>query len=284
LAANPEAKESVLHIFADGPPADASEDLLERVSRVRQIIQSRQWCRHVTIHESKINKGLASSIIDGVTMLCELFGRAIVFEDDIIPTHGCLEYFNTALNIYENERRVMQVSAYIPPTGRKLPMTGFFRATNSWGWATWQRAWVHYRDDVMALHCELTANDLLDYFNVCPAGSRLNELESNLNGKIRTWAVRWYASCLLQNGLTLYPHRSLVKNIGFDGTGTNCSSKFTKLYNGRTTYQVHVAPIPIVEDSLYLACFEDFFQSQKLAWCSQSFMERLKKRISQYLK
>ena len=53
-------------------------------------------------------------------------------------------------------------------------------------------------------------------------GNRI--LRQQIAGKNNSWAVRWYASAFLHNKLTLYPGRSLVNQIGMDGSGTHCST------------------------------------------------------------
>ena len=67
LANNELADESTLYIYADGPKPNASDEQKEKISEVRQIIREKQWCKDVQIIESSINKGLADSIIEGVT-------------------------------------------------------------------------------------------------------------------------------------------------------------------------------------------------------------------------
>jgi hypothetical protein len=47
-------------------------------------------------------------------------------------------------------------------------------------------------------------------------------LKAQQEGKVDSWAIRWYLTTFLMQGLTLYPGRSLVRNIGFDGSGTHC--------------------------------------------------------------
>ena len=49
-------------------------------------------------------------------------------------------------------------------------------------------------------------------------------LKHQIEGKNNSWAVRWYASAFLYNKLTLYPGRSLVNQIGMDGSGTHCDT------------------------------------------------------------
>ena len=54
------------------------------------------------ISKSK-NKGLAKSIIDGVSQIVEEFGKVIVLEDDLLVSPSFLDFMNEALLEYENE-------------------------------------------------------------------------------------------------------------------------------------------------------------------------------------
>jgi len=58
-------------------------------------------------------------------------------------------------------------------------------------------------------------------------------------GKNNSWAIRWYASIFLKDGLTLNPAQSLVNNIGHDGTGVH--SGINDIYN------VIINPKPITQ-------------------------------------
>lgn len=53
-------------------------------------------------------------------------------------------------------------------------------------------------------------------------------LKNQINGKIDSWAIRWYISAFLQDNLTLCPGKSFVVNIGMDNTGIHngVSNKF----------------------------------------------------------
>jgi hypothetical protein len=48
-------------------------------------------------------------------------------------------------------------------------------------------------------------------------------LKAYLAGRNDSWAIRWHASMFLAGKLTLHPARSLVDNIGLDGSGTHCA-------------------------------------------------------------
>jgi hypothetical protein len=68
------------------------------------------------------------------------------------------------------------------------------------------------------------------------------QLERNLSGELRTWAIFWAASIYLAGGLCLMPHASLVTNIGADGTGENFRTG-TTLYDVDRVQSVEVKPV-----------------------------------------
>ena len=132
------AADSRLYIFSDGAKTQADED---KVNEVRSFIKSVEGFKSVKVIESKSNKGLANSIIEGVTQLNQNYGQVIVFEDDLVSSPHTLTYFNEALNRYREEEKVMHIGAYMYHLQEQnLPESFFYRAATSWGWATWQRA------------------------------------------------------------------------------------------------------------------------------------------------
>ena len=46
-------------------------------------------------------------------------------------------------------------------------------------------------------------------------------MQQAAEGQGDSWALRWMASAILNGKLSLYPGRSLVQNIGNEGSGTN---------------------------------------------------------------
>ena len=142
LEKNDLAKESELFIFADGPKENTTEKQLEKITKTRKIIREKNWCGKISIIEREINLGLDSSVTKGITSVIEKFGKVIVLEDDFILSKNFLKYMNSALDKFENNNSVMQISGYMFPV--EIPEkfdTFFLPFTNSWGWATWKRAW-----------------------------------------------------------------------------------------------------------------------------------------------
>ena len=220
LARNPEFARSELHVFCDGSRR-ADED--SAVLATREVV--RRWPHSAkTVHESPVNRGLAASIIDGVSRLCAAHGRVIVVEDDLVVAPVFLDFLNRALDRYADDARVMQISGHMFP----VDLSGtdsdavFLPFTTSWGWATWQRAWAQF-DPFMQAFDQVAGDRALrrrfDLDNAYPYFAMLKKQKAR---EIDSWAIRWYLSVFMRDGIALYPQRSLVSNEGFDGSGTNC--------------------------------------------------------------
>lgn len=221
LAQNEGANQSHLVIFSDGAK-DASNKLeVEAIREVRTLIREKQWCSSVQIIERQDNWGLAQNIISGVTQLVQDFGKVIVLEDDIVTSQYFLKYMNDALNIYEKEEKVMHISGYMYPVPEPLPQTFFIYPASCWGWATWERAWKNYNDNAGELMETLRREKRISEFDFYNSFNHYEQLLANADGVLHTWAVKWYASIFINDGLSLHPYPSLVQNIGLDGSGTN---------------------------------------------------------------
>lgn len=222
LKTNPLAERSTLYIYCDGPK---SSDDLPAVTAVRQVVRSETWCQTVHIIEREHNLGLANSVIAGVTELTARYGSAIVLEDDLIVASGFLDYMNQALDRYRNEPKVMQVSAYMLPVPTPNGADALFLPfTTSWGWATWQRAWQHFDPEMTTYRKIAESKELCRRFDLEGSFPYSMLAERQRQGLIDSWAVRWYLTTFGQEGLTLYPAHSMVRNAGFDGSGTHCDS------------------------------------------------------------
>jgi len=222
LARNHLAGESHLHVFSDGPRTGAD---VAAVEAVRRIIRAETRFASVTVREQFANRGLAASIVEGVTDLVARFGRVIVLEDDLLTAPAFLAFMNDALDRYAGNAAVMQISGYLAPIAAAHPeRAGFLPLTSSWGWATWKRAWDRF-DPSGSGHVRLAQEPALrQAFDAAGAYNYSGMLRDSLEGRNTSWAIRWYLSVFLEEGLVLYPGRSLVRNIGFDGSGVHCGT------------------------------------------------------------
>ena len=218
LRRNPEAGASDLHIYSDAPKDSLA---VRAVEEVRRRIRQAGGFRSVSIVEQDANIGISRSVISGVSDLMQRFGRAVVLEDDLVPSPYFLRYMNDALDAYEHDARVVGVHAYSYPVKEPLPETFFLRGADCWGWATWARGWQVFEPDGLRLLSELRAREITREFDLDGDYPFTRMLEDQIDGRNDSWAVRWHASAFLRGLLTLYPGCSQVQNIGADGSGSN---------------------------------------------------------------
>jgi hypothetical protein len=218
LQKNELANCSDLFIFADGAK---SQESISGVNDVRKYIKMIGGFKSVNIVERDENFGLANSIIHGVTKLCKDYGRVIVVEDDLVTSPFFLRYMNEALDIYANEPAVASIHGYWYTVDSEMSETFFLRGASCWGWGTWADAWSIFEGNGQKLLDQLKNQKLTRSFDLDGAMAYTQMLENQIKGKNNSWAIRWHASTFLANKLQLSPGRSLVRNIGFDGSGTH---------------------------------------------------------------
>lgn len=213
------AQDSEVFIFSDGAK---NANAIEHVNRVRAIIAEPWNFKKITIIERERNVGLAQNIISGVSEIIKQYGKVIVLEDDLEISKVGLRYFNDALDAYEQEEKVMEISGYMYPVkdADKLPETFFFRVANSWGWATWKRAWKKYNTDIDQLITDFD-KDKIKRFSIDHTENFWKQVKEYKAGKINSWAIRWYLTLFNNDGLALYPRQSMIQNMGTDGSGTH---------------------------------------------------------------
>lgn len=253
-------QESDLFIFSDAP---RNSESVEAVRSVREYIKTIKGFKSIEIDERPKNLGLANSIIDGVTRLCETYGRVIVLEDDMVTSPFFLTYMNEGLERYEDDDRVISIHGYVYPSSQPLPEAFFLRGADCWGWATWRRGWALFNSDGQFLLDELKRCKLTRLFDFDDTYQYTEMLVGQIKGTNDSWAIRWYASAFLADKLTLYPGRSLVHNIGNDNSGTHCGSS--------RSLDVELSGKPINLDSIRVEpssrarqTFEVFFRKNKI--------------------
>ncbi len=216
------ANQSELYIFSDGIKKGANKEETKKINDVRNVITSKKWCKIVNIIEAKDNKGLANSIINGISTILDKYGKAIILEDDIVTSPRFLEFMNKNLDYYKDEQQVFGISGYCYPNKKINETTYFLPIGSSWGWATWLDKWNQISFNAQELLNIIDKRKLQKTMDF--NGYRFYEmLKTHANSSIDTWDIQFYTSFFLQNGLFLFPNVSLVQNIGFDSSGIHCS-------------------------------------------------------------
>lgn len=283
LQKNDLAIDSDLFIYSDAPKDNSGTKLL--VEEVREYIRSINGFKTITIIENEQNKGLAGSIISGVTDIVNRYGKVIVIEDDLETSPCLLKYFNDALNYYKNDEQVMQISGHMFDVSLCAEEDAVFMPfTTSWGWATWRRAWNCFDPEMKGYNTIKNDSELKFRFDLKGSYGYFKMLEKQLEGEIDSWAIRWYLSVFLMNGLTLFPIESLVRNLGFDGSGTHCSASSRNLYL-TPLFEKEITCFPNVQINhdayekvrYFLSTGNKYSESSKLAFVKKNFHNVVKK-------
>ncbi len=192
--------ESRLIVFSDGPKNPEDQNEIQKITAVRELVNSTNWCKSVQLICGNENKGAKKSMFDGVNTIIEKHKKIIVIQDDLVLGNNFLLFMNTAFNLYEDEKKIRTISGYCFPINK----TGFkeiFLLDNcsSWGWATWSDRWENQAD----------------FKNSAQA----NSIRSIIGDAL-------HESLFVNEGLTLYPKHSLVQNIGFNESNHNYEGSF----------------------------------------------------------
>lgn len=261
LLKNPSSADHDLIVFSDAA-RDPSKELL--VQEVRSYLSTISGFRSIAIHYRPHNFGLAKSIIEGVTQVLSTYERIIVLEDDLITSPHFLNYMNDALDRFEHAEEVISVHGYVYPILQALPEAFFLRGADCWGWATWRRGWQLFNPNGQELLDKLERENLISTFNFNHTYNYSKMLKDQIAGKNDSWAIRWYASAFLANKLTLYPGRSLIHNIGNDGSGTHCGVGSIHDVN-LSSSPIDLSEVEILPSASGWAAFENFFRSSQMS-------------------
>lgn len=258
LEMNELAKQTSLYIFVDGPRTQRDAAL---VREVEGIARRASGFKSVSVQPSPTNKGLSGSLVSGISAMLDTYESVIVLEDDILVSPKYLNFMNECLDVYSTDQDVASVNGCVYPHETDLPDTFFMRGADCWGWGTWRRAWKAFEADGVRLLRELRERDLIDVFDFEGTAPFEEMLIDQIEGRNDSWAVRWYASALVNDMLTLYPNKPMAINIGEDGSGTHRGSS--------SAYQQHVSQSPVVIERIPIAeseegreAFRDFFRTR----------------------
>ncbi|MEV3822110.1 hypothetical protein [Aeromonas dhakensis] len=227
------AKSSKVIVFIDG---SRDEEDVPKQKLMLDYLQSVVDFLCVEVRVREKNVGLEINVSSGITDVMNEYGRAIILEDDILVSSHFLRYMNESLNFYQDRKEVWHISGWnFPLVEDDLPSCFLWRTALGWGWATWADRWNYYERDPQALLDEFDEMDI-QAFNIYGSYNFWEQVVNNATGKIRTWAVFWYAAIFKNGGLCLNPSRAMTTNIGFDGSGTHGASIEHSLAHDRDFY------------------------------------------------
>ena len=273
LLNNKLSNESELFIFSDG--YKNNEDKKD-VLKVRELIHSIEGFNKIHIVEHTQNYGLARNIIAGVTQIVNEYGKVIVLEDDLLTSPWFLTFMNDALDKFETENQIGHIHGYCYPL-ENTPDTFLTKWVGSWGWGTWKRAWDMFNPNGVELLNEIKKRGLSHKFDFNGKYPYTRMLRRQVKGKNNSWAIRWNATLFLHNILSVNAGKSLIQNIGFDGSGMHSGSDeiyTTTLHQERLNIDINQS----CENKSMRTAIEKYHGR------TYSFMAKAKRRINRYLR
>lgn len=212
-----------IYVFVDGPRDSVDVPKVYEVVKIARQLTER-------VFASEENKGLGESVIQGVLQVVKEYGRVIVLEDDLVLMPGFLSFMNNALERLESDNRIFSICGYGLKIKKPKDYEGAVYLSNrssSWGWGTWADRWNSVDWNVADWEGLQSSRKLQRDFN--RAGSDMySMLKGYMEGKNRSWAIRFCYAQFRQNRYSVHPFRSLVTNEGFGTSATNCRQKYSR--------------------------------------------------------
>lgn len=214
------ASDSELFIFSDGAK---DEEGISKINEVRDYLKTIKGFKKITIKESSENKGLANSIINGVSEIIEEYGKVIVLEDDLLTSPNFLDFMNQALEYFQLDSQIQSINGYSLPINN---IGDIYLQTRpfSWGWATWKNRWSKEVFNKMELRQEIESKpQLLKEFGLKCGRDCPKMFKDSIYNRNNSWYIRWAFDHFRGQKYSVYPAYSLVENIGFNSDGTHCN-------------------------------------------------------------
>lgn len=212
-----------LYVVSDGARTEKEK---EDVLQSRAVFDKISWDCDIKFNFSEINLGLRKRISGGISWAFENEEKLIILEDDCIPHPDFFEFCEEMLIMYKDDTRIMSINGcnLNPRISDNYPEYYFFsKYANSWGWATWKRAWNLYDSELAGLD---NIDVMKDFTLNLPYQYRSDTywkymLKKVKRLKIDSWAYRWMFTLWQNKGLAIVPQTNLIQNIGNDRRSTN---------------------------------------------------------------
>lgn len=227
LEKNQNIEEMELYIFVDIPDNKSRKDIYynqEVIEFIKKYSEISECFRSIQVEVARKHKGLANSIISGVSQIIQRYGKVIVLEDDLEVSNDFLDYMQRGLSFYKNDKSVWAVGGYCPQMNilnRYKNDVFLAPRVESWGWGTWKDRWD--RTDWQVTSYKKFERDIFGkaIFNL--GGNDLTDmLKHQMEDKnFDSWAIRWCYQEFLERKYSIYPRESRVIHCGNDSRATH---------------------------------------------------------------
>lgn len=264
LSSNYLAENSELYVYSD---AAAQEDKQDDVHRVRSLALSyKNKFKCLTLIERESNYGGTENALQGLKEVINHYGQIIFLEDDIVTAPGFLTYMNKALRHYENYESVFSISGYSAPVKALNNYENdiyFYPRFCGWGAGLWKSSMDMAVDNLRDISPSLNLENLKKKLDQGGKDIYFMALKE-LYGEISAQDVRNMVLMAEKGLYTVYPRKSLVQNIGHDGSGYHCAGS-TKYEHAKLSQQLSFDMLDDVNlNNELMSKIADFRQPEKI--------------------
>ncbi|MCE8025891.1 MULTISPECIES: glycosyltransferase family 2 protein [Halomonadaceae] len=246
LKRNDLAEMTDLYIASDAAKSPTDK---EAVDTVRRYLGSIDGFRSVTLIQRSYNFGHPANQDTAMEQIYREHDRLIYLEDDVLTGRGFLRFMNDGLSLYETDDAIQAICGYLWPLSipeRSEPL--LLSAFCAWGFAVWRdkKGFASHTPD---LHREFLKDRTL-YRRMNHASPHLLPLVRRCaNGEIVAGDVEWHLYLLKYKKFALFPPLSLVRNLGFDGSGMHCAFDERLSCQVYLNTRIEMQRLPILEES-----------------------------------
>ncbi len=283
LAACTHADKTELVIGLDYPP---SEKYVEGWKQIKTYIPTITGFAKVTVFEHDHNLGPAGNSNALEQYVTGKYDAWIYTEDDNVFSPCFLDYMDKCLEKYKDDETVLAISGYMnsvtfPVTVSKKASIVRMQDYMAWGIGVWKRTKKELADFMPAhyMHYVCSHKNILkkmkpylrDLYQLIFWTKGNPELDRQCDFTIACY-------CKINNKYIINPAFSLVRNMGYDGTGVNCG----------VLDDNYLAKQPISSDKLFdlqdNLTENEFMQCREIweTYKSKDFSKKQKKLVLQY--
>jgi len=226
-----------IFIFCDGAKKNSD---IEKVKKVHKIVRELRHFNNKKLIFREKNIGLANSLLMGITETLKIKKSVIVIEDDLITNKNYLNFMSEGLDFFKNDKLIGSITGYSYTNLRKSEINDIFLSQRhaSWGWGTWRHLWNKMKWEKKWALKHLKDSNFKKNFN--KAGKDMYQmLAEQLEGKSDTLDIMINLNYFKMNRFCVCPRKSLLYNVGLDGTGIHCK-KGDKIFNNfSNTFKVN---------------------------------------------
>jgi len=236
LANNHLAKHSKLYVFSDAAkPGDE-----EGVQQVREYAKTITGFKEVVLKFQETN-GYLKNMADAREIPLEAHGKIIRLEDDIVSAPYFLDFINEGLVLYKDNPKVHGISGYmLPGYDREVLTQVFLKSCPAWGIGYWADTKPLSPQDAQSL-AKTIMSDWQRYKKISYGSPHVPSMVLSVaEGRLVAGDVANTMFMYEYDRLGVLPSRSLVRNIGYDGSGVHCGEDKDKagerVYCGKVFY------------------------------------------------